>query len=67
MRLGMIGLGKMGTGMVRRLLRAGHECVVHDRHPEAIDALAEDGATGAATFESLIAQLTAPRDRKSVV
>ncbi len=61
MQLGMIGLGKMGTGLVRRLLKAGHECVVHDRHPEAIDALAEDGATGAATLESLIAQLTAPR------
>lgn len=61
MQIGMIGLGKMGTGMVRRLLKAGHECVVHDRHPEAIDALVDRGATGAPTFEALVAGLAAPR------
>lgn len=61
MQIGMIGLGKMGTGMVRRLLTAGHDCVVHDRHPEQIDALVVHGAAGAATLESLVAQLVAPR------
>ena len=44
MELGMIGLGRMGTNMVRRLLRAGHQCVVYDLHPEAAQALAKDGA-----------------------
>jgi 6-phosphogluconate dehydrogenase len=61
MQIGMIGLGRMGMGMVRRLMRAGHECVVHDRHPEAIDALVDDGATGAATLASLVAGLAPPR------
>jgi 6-phosphogluconate dehydrogenase len=45
MRLGMIDLGRMGSNMVRRLLRAGHECVVFDVHPEAADDLAKSGAT----------------------
>jgi len=61
MQIGMIGLGKMGTGMVRRLLKAGHECVVHDRHPGAIDALVGQGAIGAATFEAFVTRLAAPR------
>ncbi len=47
MKLGMIGLGRMGANMVRRLLRAGHECVVFDRSAAAVDALAKEGATGA--------------------
>ena len=40
MQFGMIGLGRMGAGMVRRLMRAGHTCVVYDRSPQAVDALA---------------------------
>ena len=43
MQLGMIGLGRMGTNMVRRLLRAGHQCVVYDLHPEAAQALIKEG------------------------
>jgi 6-phosphogluconate dehydrogenase len=61
MQIGMIGLGKMGTDRVRRLLEAGQECVGHDRHPEAIDALVDAGTTGAATFDSLVTRLAAPR------
>ena len=43
MQLGMIGLGRMGANMVRRLLRAGHACVVYDIHPEAVQSLAKEG------------------------
>ena len=46
MQIGMIGLGRMGGNMVRRLLRGGHECVVFDRNPESVTALASEGATG---------------------
>ena len=61
MQLGMIGLGRMGGSMVRRLLRGGHRCVVHDRNPESVTALASDGAIGASSFDELIAKLEAPR------
>ena len=61
MQLGMIGLGRMGANMVRRLLRGGHACVVHDRSPAAIDALVRDGATGAATLVELVQRLQIPR------
>ena len=61
MQLGMIGLGRMGANMVRRLMRNGHQCVVHDRDPAAVDALVREGATGAATIEQLVAKLPAPR------
>jgi 6-phosphogluconate dehydrogenase len=61
MQLGMIGLGRMGANMVRRLLRSGHECVVYDSHPEAVAALAGDGATGASSLADLAAKLKAPR------
>ena len=47
MQLGMVGLGRMGANMVRRLLRAKHQCVVYDRNPEAVKQLASEGATGA--------------------
>ena len=47
MQIGMIGLGRMGANMVRRLLRGGHECVVNDRSPDAVKALVDEGATGA--------------------
>ncbi len=46
MQLGMIGLGRMGSNMVRRLLRAGHECVVYDVHSKPVDALAREGGVG---------------------
>ena len=61
MRLGMVGLGRMGGGMVRRLLRAGHECVVFDVHTPAVDALVADGAIGARSYADLLAKLPAPR------
>ncbi|WP_407520674.1 phosphogluconate dehydrogenase (NAD(+)-dependent, decarboxylating) [Methylobacterium oryzisoli] len=61
MQLGMIGLGRMGGNIVRRLLRAGHTAVVYDRSPEAVAALVEAGATGAASLEDLVAKLDVPR------
>ena len=61
MELGMIGLGRMGTNMVRRLLRAGHQCVVYDVHPEAAKALVKDGAVGATSIEDFAKKLKAPR------
>jgi 6-phosphogluconate dehydrogenase len=61
MQLGMIGLGRMGANMVRRLMRAGHECVVYDVSAGAVKALAGEGATGAASLDDFVAQLTTPR------
>ena len=61
MQLGMIGLGRMGAAMVRRLLLAGHECVVYDVHPAAVQELARQGATGAASLADLAARLRPPR------
>jgi 6-phosphogluconate dehydrogenase len=61
MQLGMVGLGRMGANIVRRLMRAGHECVVYDVSEEAVAALAAEGATGAASPEELAAKLAAPR------
>src|SRR2546427_1466475 len=61
MKLGMIGLGRMGANMVRRLMRAGHSCAVFDRSPEAIQALAKEGAVGTASLDDLAAKLPAPR------
>lgn len=61
MQLGMIGLGRMGANMVRRLLRGGHACVVYDRSAEAVAALAADGATGSASLESFVQTLATPR------
>ncbi|AMN46561.1 6-phosphogluconate dehydrogenase [Steroidobacter denitrificans] len=60
-QIGMIGLGRMGANMVRRLLRAGHDCVVHDIRAEAIAELAGEGARGATLLEDLVAQLNPPR------
>jgi 6-phosphogluconate dehydrogenase len=57
----MIGLGRMGSNMVRRLLRFGHECVVHDRDREATHALADEGAHAADSLEELVAKLSPPR------
>ncbi|MFL6193892.1 MAG: phosphogluconate dehydrogenase (NAD(+)-dependent, decarboxylating) [Thermoanaerobaculia bacterium] len=61
MQIGMIGLGRMGGNMVRRLLRGGHECVVYDLNPKAIAELAAEGATGAATLDEFVQRLTPPR------
>ena len=61
MQLGMIGLGRMGANMVRRLMRAGHECVVWDVNAEAAHALASEGAIAADTLDDLAARLAPPR------
>jgi 6-phosphogluconate dehydrogenase len=61
MQLGMIGLGRMGSNMVRRLLRAGHECVVFDHAPAAVQALAKEKATGVGSAAELVRGLAKPR------
>lgn len=61
MQLGMIGLGRMGANMVRRLQKAGHQCVVFDRSADAVKQLAGEGATGAASLDDFIAKLEKPR------
>ena len=61
MQLGMIGLGRMGAGMVKRLLLGGHQCVVYDRNLDAVKALAAEGATGAFSLEEFVSRLTPPR------
>jgi 6-phosphogluconate dehydrogenase len=61
MQLGMIGLGRMGGKMTRRLMRGGHRCVVYDRAPEQTFALAREGATPAESLEDLVRKLSAPR------
>jgi 6-phosphogluconate dehydrogenase len=61
MQFGMIGLGRMGANMVRRLMRAGHTCVVYDRAPEAVEALVKEGAVGASSLKEFISKQTAPR------
>ncbi len=61
MQFGMIGLGRMGANMARRLMRGGHELVVYDRAPEAVAALVRDGAKGAASLGELVERLEAPR------
>jgi 6-phosphogluconate dehydrogenase len=61
MQLGMIGLGRMGSFMVQRLLKAGHECVVYDAHAEAMQPLAAKGATASQSLEDFAKKLKAPR------
>jgi 6-phosphogluconate dehydrogenase len=61
MELGMIGLGRMGSNMAQRLLRAGHQCVAYDVHPEAAQALVKVGAVGATSIEDFVKKLKAPR------
>jgi 6-phosphogluconate dehydrogenase len=61
MQLGMIGLGRMGANMVQRLMAAGHDCVVFDMNPDAVQALVQQGATGAESMADLCAKLTVPR------
>lgn len=61
MQLGVIGLGRMGANIVRRLQRDGHECVVFDRNPAAVTELAGEGANGAASLDDFVAKLSRPR------
>jgi len=61
MQLGMIGLGRMGANIVRRLMRDGHECVVFDVGPEAVAELERDGAVGCASLDEFVAKLERPR------
>ncbi|MDW7773685.1 MAG: decarboxylating 6-phosphogluconate dehydrogenase [Desulfobulbaceae bacterium] len=61
MRIGMIGLGRMGMNMARRLVRHGHEVVAYNRSPEKVDRIAKEGAEGAYSVEELVGMLTAPR------
>lgn len=61
MQIGIVGLGRMGGNIARRLLRAGHDCVVFDRTPQTVAALAEAGAVGASDLEGLVARLAPPR------
>src|SRR5436305_5809424 len=61
MQLGMVGLGRMGANLVRRLMRDGHECVVYDVNADAVKDLAGDGAIGADSVEDFVAKLQKPR------
>jgi 6-phosphogluconate dehydrogenase len=61
MQIGLVGLGKMGANMARRLMKAGHECVVTDLNAGAVAALARDGATGSASLDALVEALRPPR------
>src|SRR5690349_24006510 len=61
MQLGMIGLGRMGANMVRRLIRAGHECVVYDRSPDVVQGLEREGAKGSKSFDDFAKKLATPR------
>ena len=61
MQIGMIGLGRMGGNMARRLMKGGHEVVVHDRNPDALAALRGEGGVAAASLDDLIERLAAPR------
>jgi 6-phosphogluconate dehydrogenase len=61
MQLGMVGLGRMGANIVRRLMRDGHSCVVFDVNPQAVQALEKEGATGASSMADFVAKLSVPR------
>jgi 6-phosphogluconate dehydrogenase len=61
MQIGMIGLGRMGANMVRRLMRGGHQCVAYDRGRDTVQGMAKEGATGAFSLDELVSKLTAPR------
>lgn len=61
MQLGMVGLGRMGANMVRRLIRAGHECVVFDRTPSVVNDMTKEKAVGASSFADMVKKMKAPR------
>src|SRR5215813_2746108 len=61
MQLGMIGLGRMGANMVRRLIKGGHQCVVFDRSPKVVQELTKEKAVGAASLAELVKKLEKPR------
>ena len=61
MQLGMIGLGRMGANMVRRLIKGGHQCVVYDRTPKVVDELVKDKAVGSSSLEDFVKKLQKPR------
>src|SRR5262245_30788899 len=61
MQVGMIGLGRMGANMARRLMRGGHACVAHDQSPDAVREIAKQGAMGAETLDEFVARLAPPR------
>lgn len=61
MQIGMIGLGRMGANMVRRLAKAGHTCVVYDTHANAVQDLVKEGMTGSSSLEEFVSQLSQPR------
>src|ERR1700751_276733 len=62
MQLGMIGLGRMGSNLVRRLMRDGHQCVAYDRNPVVVKGLAGEGADGANSLEEFVSKLNRPRN-----
>ena len=61
MQLGMIGLGRMGANMVRRLIKSGHQCVVYDRSAQAVNDLVKEKAVGASSLADLVKKLQKPR------
>jgi 6-phosphogluconate dehydrogenase len=62
MQLGMVGLGRMGANLVRRLIRDGHRCVAYDRNPDVVKSLEAEGADGARSYEELVRKLDRPRN-----
>ena len=61
MQIAMVGLGRMGANMVRRLMKGGHECVVYDRNKQAVDTLAKEGATGATSYADMATKMKKSR------
>ncbi|MGA9564409.1 MAG: NAD(P)-binding domain-containing protein, partial [Candidatus Korobacteraceae bacterium] len=61
MQLGMVGLGRMGANMVRRLMKGGHTCTVFDMSPKSIEDLVKDGATGSSSIQDFVNKLAKPR------
>ena len=60
MQIGMIGLGRMGANMVRRLIKNGHQCVVYDRSKQAVDDLVKEKAAGASSMADFVGKLSKP-------
>ncbi|HEV3295232.1 MAG TPA: NAD(P)-binding domain-containing protein, partial [Streptosporangiaceae bacterium] len=61
MQLGMVGLGRMGSNLVRRLMRDGHSCVVYDRTPAVVQGMEREGATGSSSLADFVGKLSVPR------